>query len=82
MQPANFSTHEFHWVDNGNNDFSCQKNEYFFRVEQMDKNHWWWRVYHNNDAIQTKLNEYATSKYRAIGLCEGVYLADSVMRND
>jgi len=53
--------------------------EYTFRVEQMDKGHWWWRVYYKDDAIPERTNEFSNSKYRAIGYCEGLYMGHSLL---
>lgn len=75
--PAKFANEQFPWRHVDLDDFICKIDDYTFRVEQMDKGHWWWRVYYKDKPIPTGLNEFSNSKYRAIGLCEGLYLAHS-----
>lgn len=67
--------HPIPWICNeSREDFFAQIGDYTLRVEQMATNNWWWRVYYKGDPIETSLNEHSTSKYRAIGLAEGLYL--------
>jgi len=73
-----FATKEFPWKANSDDCFSCEIGDYYLRVEQMDKEHWWWRVYYKGEAIPELTNEYSNSKYRAIGYCEGLYMGHSI----
>lgn len=67
--------HPIPWIcDEDKQDFFAQIGDYTLRVEQMDKNRWWWRVYYQGNPIPTKLDEFSAQKYRAIGLAEGLYL--------
>lgn len=77
MEAANFATEEFPWEIISEDDFICRKNDYTLRVEQMYKAFWWFRVYHKEEIIPVE-REYSPSKYRAIGMCEGLYLAFSL----
>jgi len=54
-------------------DFTAKIGNYLLRVEQMDKGSWWWSASYNNKQILIPLNEFASSKNKAIGLSEGVY---------
>ena len=76
---TSFATEEFPWEANSDDDFICKIEEYTLRVEQMDKGHWWWRVYYKDDAIHERTNEFSNSKYRAIGYCEGLYMGHSLL---
>ena len=79
--PTKFATNQFPWKHIDADDFICQLEGYTFRVEQMDKGHWWWRVLYGGHPLPTTLNEFANSKYRAIGLCEGVYLGHIIQNS-
>lgn len=74
-----FATDEFPWEANSDDDFICKIDDYTFRVEQMDRGHWWWRVYYKGDAIPEITNEFSNSKYKAIGYCEGLYMGHSLL---
>lgn len=39
------------WNAIDKDDFVCNIDKYCLRVEQMDKNYWWWAVYLDNDEI-------------------------------
>lgn len=69
---------EFNWIEVQDDDFTCEKGEYILRVEQMDEGKWWWRVYHNGHAVSFTDNEMTTSKHRAFGLAEGLYMGHSL----
>ena len=73
----------FIWESNKDKeDLTCKIGHYILRVEQMNKGHWWWRVYCKGEPITTVLNEYSRSKYLAIGLCEGLYLGHKSNQED
>lgn len=62
------------WICNDDEeDFFASIGDYLFRVEQMNRRHWWWRVTFHGHAIQTPHNEFATCRINAIRLAEGVY---------
>ncbi len=73
-----FYTKEFPWEAISDDEFICKIDDYTLRVEQMDKGHWWWRVYFKDEPILEKTNEFSSSKYRAIGYCEGLYMGHSL----
>ena len=75
-----FANVEFPWKAIKEDDFICIIDDYTFRVEQMDKGHWWWRVYYQGEPIPEKTNEFSNSKYRAIGSCEGLYMGHLIKR--
>lgn len=72
--PAPFADKSFPWQMIRGDDFICIIGAYTLRVEWMDRGHWWWRVSYNGEPIVTKRNEFSNSKYRAIGLAEGLYM--------
>lgn len=76
---TSFTTDNFPWVSNSDDDFICKIDDYTFRVEQMDKGHWWWRVYFKDEPIPEMTNEFSSSKYKAIGYCEGLYMGHSLL---
>jgi hypothetical protein len=75
--PARFADDQFPWRHIDLDDFICRIGHYVLRVQAMGPGHWWWRVSYKDEAIPTILNEFTSSKDRAIGLCEGVYLGHS-----
>ena len=79
-EQSKYATKEFPWQTNNvdEEDLVCEIDEYMLRVEQMDKNLWWWKVYHLGEWIHTE-SDMTSSKYRAIGLAEGTYLGHSIL---
>ena len=73
MKKPSFSTEEFPWTGE-NDDYTCRKFSTILRVEQLDEGKWWWSC-----GIEGKpefdVQDTCTSKYRAIGCCEGYYWA-------
>lgn len=62
------------WITNEEEeDFMATIGDYCLRVEQMDADHYWWRVYLCGEPIPTPHNEYAQTREQAIALAEGVY---------
>lgn len=62
------------WITNDEEEyFFASIGLYHLRVEQMDKQKWWWRVCYHDTPILTELNEHATCRGNAINLAEGVY---------
>lgn len=80
MKKTDFATEDFPWEEISENDYICKLNDYSFRVEQMDTNHWWWRVYYKEESITDYTREFSSSKMRAVGYCEGVYFGHSLSR--
>ena len=78
---AKFASGKYQWKHVDVDDFICRIGHYVLRVEAKGPGHWWWRVTYNNEEVPTILNEFTYSKYRAIGLCEGVYLGHSQITN-
>lgn len=62
------------WItDEDEQDFMATIGDYCLRVEQMDTEHYWWRVSLGDQPIYTPHDEYAETKEQAIALAEGVY---------
>ena len=75
----NQSLEEIPWITNEDQeDFHAAIGNYRLRVEQMDKGRWWWCVRYNEQDIITRIPSIVNSKYRAIGIAEGVYEAHSM----
>lgn len=80
MKKADFYSKEFPWEEISTDDYKCILGDYCLRVENMDTNHWWWRVYYKDTCITDHTREFAKSKMLAIGYCEGVYIGHSVAK--
>jgi hypothetical protein len=75
----NQNLEEIPWITNEDSeDFYAALGNYRLRVEQMDKGRWWWAVTYCEQEIITRIPRIVNSKYRAIGIAEGVYEAHSL----
>jgi len=75
MKLTSFSSEYFEWEELSSDDFICRIGKFTLRVEQMDFNHWWWQISFMGCEIPEITNSFCESKHRAIGRCEGMYLA-------
>lgn len=73
---ATFATNDFPWEEISEDDYICKIGDYVLRVQQMDVNSYWWKVTRSGVDVYAQTSEHANSKYRAVGLCEGVYMGD------
>lgn len=72
LKAATFADDQFPWKDIATDDYICEIGNYCLRVEKMDDRLWWFNVsIDGNDVILDR--NMTSSKYRAIGLCEGLY---------
>lgn len=70
---AKFATEQFPWTEIDKCDYVCIKGDVQLRVEQMDKQKWWWHV--GSPYVESGMVDMFTNgKWRAIGLAEGYYL--------
>lgn len=56
------------WKKIGENDFICERGHYTLRVEQMDKNYWWWCVYSSGNEVDSSWYD----QYKTAANCERV----------
>lgn len=69
---------EIPWITNLDEEvFTATKGEYRLNVVRKGTNHWEWEVLFREEEILTPLPRKTDSKYRAIGMAEGLYIAHS-----
>jgi hypothetical protein len=75
--------HPIPWICNeAGDEFRADIGKYHLQVIRKESQNWQWRVYHLDERIETRLNEFALNKHRAIGLAEGLYLAHELLYKD
>lgn len=69
---------EIPWICNLEEDaFTASKGNYRLNVQRIAVAHWEWEVLFREEEIITLLPRKTDSKYRAIGMAEGLYMAHS-----
>jgi len=61
---------KYKWEQIDEDDFVAKHGDMMLRVEQMDKQKWWWAVYQNDEELCDEDKPFARNKYYAMKMAE------------